>query len=178
MTHLKIELFWKGILVFNFCLIRLIATELIEYEEENKPCRFSETIKIANGSRNHNKIIVHDDIKYHPVIYANYDYIMINLTHKQPAENHTRGCICKLKNCVRFCGNKTNPEIYLPFEGKSAEVIDVMANDFHVITGKPCEDVYPFDPEDGKIEMHKVRGFLVSTSSILVEILYFSRMES
>lgn len=156
MTHLKINFFWKGILILNFCWIGLIATALIEHEEEDKPCRFSETIKIADVPKNHNKIIVHDDIKFHPVIYSNYDYIMTNLTHKQPAESHTRGCICKLKNCVRFCSNKTNSEIYLSFEGESAEVIDLTANDFHVITGKPCEEVYPFDPEDGKIEMHKV----------------------
>lgn len=72
-------------------------------EENTMPCNHFNTINITDGIKNSDYSITHRGITYSPNHYRKFDYIYKNQKTKILVENHTRGCICFYRKCIRSC---------------------------------------------------------------------------
>lgn len=144
----------QWVIITHFTIQNTITTS--EHKEDNKPCIFSETINITGGIRR-NGNIEFEEFVFDPKMYAEYDYIMINNTHREDTDKHIRGCKCKVTNCVRFC-KKARSFINLTFANETSEVTNINEMLYPVL-GKPCEIMFNFNTEDGAIFFHQVMNF-------------------
>ena len=74
---------------------------------------------------------------------------------KNSVDPHMRGCICKLKPCIRFCCPKNSKDCYpsnnkliVTNENEEVVIIDISENKYGILTGRPCEKIYHLEPED------------------------------
>lgn len=125
------------------------------------PCHFLDSINITDGMLLLNKSIIYDGITFPDNQYAKIDYILKSGENRAPVEPHYRGCLCKLKPCMRVCCprgsileiNNDNSHC-LPhkevakFEGK---VIDLTKNEtkhvqfdqhFAIVDNFPCSRLF------------------------------------
>lgn len=119
-------------------------------------CDFIDTVNITAGSLNHKGNYVHNRIVYTKEFYATFDYIIDRFDGKRPVAPHIRGCICKLKPCIRVCCRETteseadcvkNNDLIVPTRNR-AEEIDLLSEKFAIIDGWPCELMYDLEPEE------------------------------
>lgn len=80
-----------------------IKINYFQDEIESNPCSHFDSINITNGKKNPNGSITYRGITYSPNHYRTYDYIYLNQKNKTYVGNHTRGCICFYRKCVRSC---------------------------------------------------------------------------
>lgn len=66
------------------------------------PCHYSDSIDISKGFVHSNKSITFDGIEYHKNQYATISFAIEN-GKRVPTKQHTRGCICQIKNCIQLC---------------------------------------------------------------------------
>lgn len=66
------------------------------------PCHYFDSIDISEGFVHNNKSITFDGIEYHKNQYADISYAIEN-GKRVPTKQHTRGCICQIKNCIQLC---------------------------------------------------------------------------
>ncbi|XP_055702005.1 G-protein coupled receptor Mth2-like isoform X3 [Phlebotomus papatasi] len=139
----------------------LVAPQTLVKEPPGMPCSFFDTVNITDGIQDADGNIVFDGITYPPNLYAEYDYELVNKTTKYPMEPHLRGCICRVKNCIKYCCPKRqisyNREC-IESNDNSAVIVDVIEEDgnvtnsvdvekrFGVVYGKPCSSMYSLDP--------------------------------
>lgn len=83
------------LIFFVFVLVPSLST--------SEKCPFSETVNITKGYRDSKRNIIHKSVFYRPDNYEYYDYIIENKTVKVSVDRHIRGCICKVKKCIRIC---------------------------------------------------------------------------
>lgn len=70
-------------------------------DEDSTFCNILETVNITDGFEI-NGTIIYDGITYQPEHFKTFDYYLLD-DEKIPVTNHTRGCICYYKPCVRLC---------------------------------------------------------------------------
>lgn len=66
-------------------------------------CDFFDSTNITGGHHHENGSIIFDDVEYPSDQYAVVNYVIQNEIERIPVEPHTRGCLCKIKKCIRLC---------------------------------------------------------------------------
>lgn len=80
-----------------------IVVILNSNKHDQLPCKYLDSINITDGIRHADDSIEFNGMIFTQDQYARIDYILENgMTHKivQP---YVRGCICRMKSCVRLC---------------------------------------------------------------------------
>lgn len=128
------------------------------------PCDFIDTINITSGHKDIHGNYIYNGDTYHKGLYAEYNYVVENFTETLTVEPHIRGCLCKLKPCIRLCClidendpkplSDTNPcigieeTISVPFEDSDDLEIRLNGGDYGVMVGKPCASMYKSEPNE------------------------------
>ena len=89
-------------------------------------------------------------------MFAEYNYVVENLTQMVKVEPHIRGCICDLKPCIRLCcvGDENNSSACIQTDTLTVpthdedEEIDLSGNRYGVLVGRPCAKMYKLEPQD------------------------------
>lgn len=120
------------------------------------PCNFLNTINITSGHMDQNGNFHHKGVVFKKGMFAEYNYIVENLTELVKVEPHTRGCLCDIKPCIRLCcvGGSPNSSacvktdtLIVPTHDEDEE-IELSGNRYGVLTGRPCGLMYKLEPED------------------------------
>lgn len=80
-----------------------IMVVLNSNQDSRLPCKYLDSINITDGARLADGSIEFNGMVFGQDQYARIDYVLENgVTHKivQP---YVRGCICRMKSCVRLC---------------------------------------------------------------------------
>lgn len=117
-------------------------------------CKFADTVNITDGYKDSDQNFVHNGDVYPYGTYQEFDYVE-NFAHVKTNVNpHIRGCVCKLKPCIRFCCHKNSKEcipsnkLTVKIENEETKVIDIGENNYGILIGRPCEKIYHLEPED------------------------------
>lgn len=131
------------------------------------PCNFMDTVNITGGYKDSERKYHFQEIAFDFGTYMEYDYIIVNLSEKIQVEPHIRGCICQYRPCIRICCQntdkmcvKTDVLMNVPLLDGEERNIDLKSNEFGVLVGKPCVEMYklePMDYADDKWMLLKVR---------------------
>ncbi|XP_020714641.1 probable G-protein coupled receptor Mth-like 4 [Ceratitis capitata] len=164
-------------------LLLLFGTSLSLFSDSkaNIPnCAFEDTVNLTACVKFTNGTYSYEGLLVPPQYIGEYDYIELFEGVRQKVEKHTRGCVCKLKQCVRFCchpradmfqsSEHASPQCdneqlsdepkYTPFVNvtlrNNSRVSMHLLEEFVVQQGTPCADVYPLMPhvyEEDKWEL-------------------------
>ncbi|XP_050741866.1 G-protein coupled receptor Mth isoform X2 [Drosophila biarmipes] len=85
-------------MVFSLSLILLPKTEA-----DIADCDFFETVDISAGHKFPNGSYLYDGLLVPAELTGRYDFRILPDDSKEKVQSHIRGCVCKLKPCVRFC---------------------------------------------------------------------------
>lgn len=134
----------QGLFLIILLVQVICASNNDDYMEKGKRCRFVDTVNITNGEIDENGNIMHNGDIYSMLMYDTYDYIIedFKTNEKIPVPSHVRGCICKVKNCVRICDRYNfTTTIKVSIGGDRMEVVDLAKTDLTIVHGKPfCPD--------------------------------------
>lgn len=120
------------------------------------PCNFLNTINITSGHLDQNGNFHHKGVVFKKGLFAEYNYVVENLTELVKVEPHIRGCLCDIKPCIRLCcvGEPTNSStcvktetLVVPTHDEDEE-IELAGNRYGVLIGRPCGLMYKLEPED------------------------------
>lgn len=125
------------------------------------PCHFLDSINITNGIVQPNKSISFAGTVYPHGQYAEIDYILNEENEQETVQKHTRGCLCKLMPCIRYCCSfgsysVTNNDLTndcnfdASIESYETEILDQnnstkrvkLDQQFKIIDEKPCTALY------------------------------------
>lgn len=67
------------------------------------PCHFYDSTNISSGIRNRNGSISFEGVEYPSYLYGEVNYILKNEDESVPVKKHIRGCLCRIKKCIRLC---------------------------------------------------------------------------
>lgn len=125
------------------------------------PCHFLDSINITNGILQSNKSIVFGGMVYPEGQYAEIDYILNEAGENETVKLHRRGCLCRLKPCIRICCTFLNCPIRTnkSSEGYESLILDENNNSklvrldrqFGIIIENPCPTLYFEEEEEEKI---------------------------
>lgn len=79
------------------------AVDLSVVKVKELPCDFLDSSNITAGTLFPNKCIVFDGIEFPEDHYAEINYIMKHGNRLFTEDPYIRGCLCKLKSCIRLC---------------------------------------------------------------------------
>lgn len=126
----------------------------------NVPCRFRDSINITDGIRDSDDNIVFEDMIYTKNDYGIYDYVIVNDIVRRSVSAHLRGCVCRMKKCVRFCcprgeqlqegicmQNETFYDRNITLQDRDNATVDVF-QEFGYVVGKPCDEIIMMDPSE------------------------------
>lgn len=122
------------------------------------PCSFMDTVNITGGHEDQNGNFHYKGTVFKKGLFAEYNYVIENLTEVVKVDTHVRGCICGMKPCIRLCclgdHNKNNSAcittdtISVPTSDGEEEEIDLLGHSYGVLVGKPCVGMYQLEPQD------------------------------
>lgn len=168
----------------NVCLFVLFVSIQIYCNKavEELPCHFFDSKNITDGIRQPD-----DSIVYEGVIYPIDQYAVVNYWIKKGSQNITvspyiRGCICKIKSCLRFCcpigtylikeNEKNECREHISANNFTANVlhgnetkVQTLDRDFGIVDGSSCERMYIITPDEYQIthvitlELHNIFTF-------------------
>lgn len=84
-------------------VIGIIIVILYSNKRNQLPCEYLDSLNITDGIRHTDGSIEFNGMIFTQDQYARIDYVLENgMTHKivQP---YVRGCVCRMKTCVRLC---------------------------------------------------------------------------
>ena len=147
------------IIQWSFVLFMLAIKSASSNVLNEGPCNFLDTVNITEGWKDINGDFHYKEIIFRFGTYAEYSYIFENNTEKVPVEPHFRGCICKYKPCVRICCKPSDDEnkknclisdtlLNIPIEDGEEKNISIYTDEFGVLFGKPCVEMYKLEPLD------------------------------
>ncbi|XP_054084759.1 G-protein coupled receptor Mth2 isoform X1 [Zeugodacus cucurbitae] len=152
-------------------------------------CVFEDTVNLTASTKFSNGSYLYEEVLVPPQLIAEYNYIELYEGVRKPVERHTRGCVCKIKQCVKFCCHP-RAEMYLTSEDSAPQCEEVlnekltyspyvnvtlrnnsrvvmhMLDEFVVQQGIPCEGGYMLMPhkyEEDQWELFE-NGTLLRTS--------------
>lgn len=143
-----------------FMLITLLTKSVSSNVLNEGPCNFMDTVNITDGGWiDHNGDYHFSDVLFKRGTFAEYDYILENITNKIPVDPHYRGCICEYKPCIRICCMHVNDEnrnycvlsdtlVNIPIEDGEEKNISLKTDEFGVLQGKPCSEMFKLEPLD------------------------------
>ena len=151
-----------------------------------EPCAYIDTVNITSGQMDDNGNIIFNGTLFPKEMYAQYNYEIVNYVERKSVNQHTRGCLCLIKPCIRLCcyTDETNAaESNSSIQCVSKNTISVQTNDdmqdvnlndgsYGVLVGRPCSDMYAIEPEDHPDEIWKLQQ--VTLNHFLNEIFHLS----
>lgn len=148
---------WQQFLVVSM----IVACHLCDanhYVQNQGPCNFLDTINITSGHLDQHGNYHHNGIIFQKGLFAEYKYVVENLTEVVRVEPHVRGCICSMKPCIRVCCNHfdqtnkttciTGDTITVPMHDDEEVEIDLQGKTYGVLVGQPCGKMYKLEPQD------------------------------
>ncbi|XP_017071690.1 probable G-protein coupled receptor Mth-like 2 [Drosophila eugracilis] len=66
-------------------------------------CDFVDTVNITESTKLSNGSYIYEDLLIPDDLTGEYDFILMANGLKEKVDSHIRGCVCKLKTCIRFC---------------------------------------------------------------------------
>ncbi|XP_070063049.1 probable G-protein coupled receptor Mth-like 11 isoform X3 [Drosophila virilis] len=66
-------------------------------------CDYFDTVDLTNSHKFENGTYLYEDILIPKEKVGLYDYQILFNGDREPVPEHTRGCACQIKSCVRFC---------------------------------------------------------------------------
>lgn len=143
-----------------FCFTLAIERATTEIARHPISCNFHDTINISSGSMDHNSgQFSHNGLTYQKGMFAEFDYVIKNNSEVK-VDPHIRGCVCKLKNCIRvceFCSDddeslnmkcvKRSSQLKVLSSELMEELISLDDDKFVFLEGKICENYYILEPE-------------------------------
>ncbi|KQS39313.1 uncharacterized protein Dere_GG17551, isoform C [Drosophila erecta] len=135
-------------------------------------CDFFDTVKLSDSEKLSNGSYIYEGVVIPAKLTGEYDYEIDYDGDTVSVPNHIRGCVCKLKTCIRFCchpkklmvGDECSKNVYknLTYE----YLLDITQLDGSVIKKHvledmvvqqdlplPCERHYLLDAEGSKYDM-------------------------
>ncbi|XP_016969198.1 G-protein coupled receptor Mth isoform X2 [Drosophila rhopaloa] len=77
---------------------------VVEHGDADIPnCDFFDTANITSAQKLSNGSYLYENLVIPVHLTGEYDYKLLPDDSKEKVESHLRGCVCKLKPCVRFC---------------------------------------------------------------------------
>ena len=146
---------WKFLIAVFIFISRSVDASL--------PCEFIETANITGGYKDVNQSFIYKSEIYPIGTYQEFDYVEDLHQIKKTVDPHIRGCICKLKPCIRLCCQGHDENILNCFESKTfmiinedeeEEIINKSGDKYGVIVGRSCWQMYEAD--DVPWKLHKV----------------------
>ncbi|EDW50594.1 GM14711 [Drosophila sechellia] len=89
-------------LLFGSVLIYLLLN-LQSLSAEIADCSFFDTVDISEGQRLSNGSYLYEGLLIPAHLTATYEFKLLANGDKEQVPSHVRGCVCKLRTCVRFC---------------------------------------------------------------------------
>lgn len=170
--------------MFMFITFRSASSNVLN----EGPCNYMDTINITkDGWIDINQDFHFNDIIFKRGTYAEYNYIFENMTEKILVEPHFRGCICEYKPCIRICCKHSNSEnkkycvmsdtlMNVPIEEGEEKNISLDTQEFGVLQGKPCAEMFKLEPLDYEYDkwlLLKVSdAFLIENQSLKFSCIY------
>ncbi|XP_054731511.1 G-protein coupled receptor Mth2-like isoform X1 [Anastrepha obliqua] len=156
----KIFVLFFGVSSF-FCCIGALA--------EIPNCAFEDTVNLTSSKKFSNGSYLYEGVLVPPALTGHYDYIELYGGERQQVTKHIRGCVCHLKQCVKFCchpmagmyrtsensdaqcDEKLSEELtYSPYVNvtlrNSSQVLMHVLDEFVVQQGIPCGGGYMLMP--------------------------------
>ncbi|XP_037721779.1 probable G-protein coupled receptor Mth-like 2 [Drosophila subpulchrella] len=164
-------------LLFGFFTAFLLF--VLQSNGEIIDCDFFDTVDISDGKRFSNGSYLYENLLIPSYLTGEYDFKLLANGSKEAVASHIRGCVCKLRPCVRFCcphnqiilgghcysNTKTdqlsNVDPFLNVTLNNGSVVKMHYREDLVVQWdlpKPCEegDLYYLDHQE---EMHKFTLF-------------------
>lgn len=143
------------IFVISGCLL-INAGDTSHLVQMQGPCNFLNTVNITSGHLDQNGNYLHKGVIFKKGLFAEYNYIVENLTELIKVEPHIRGCLCDIKPCIRLCCKGTlasssaciKTDTFTVPTNDEDEEIDITGKRFGVLVGRPCGIMYKLEPED------------------------------
>ncbi|XP_055913700.1 G-protein coupled receptor Mth2 isoform X2 [Eupeodes corollae] len=126
------------------------------------PCPFIDTVDLTGYEKFPNGSYSYDGLIIPPHLVGIFEFTSDELSVRVPAEPHVRGCVCKLRPCVKFCCPITarfNGTFCDEFEGnnKSTTIMNItssegqlkevdLAKRFSIQYGRTCGLMYHLMP--------------------------------
>lgn len=128
-------------------------------------CDQSATINITDGYLDQDgKRFHHDGLIYEPEMFAEFDFVIVNVSLRISVVPHIRGCVCELKKCIRVCRFCTTKDEDISENSESKCVktetltlvsdenieteISLQDNSYIVLTGRTCKTMIFLEPEN------------------------------
>ncbi|KAH8364831.1 hypothetical protein KR084_012241, partial [Drosophila pseudotakahashii] len=150
-------------------LLGLFAAFLLVMLQKTKAeisgCDFFDTVDISDGQIHPNGSYLYEDLLIPAHLTGEYDFKLLANGEKEGVTRHIRGCVCKLRPCVRFCcphdhimhrntcyGNMTENELneldpFLNLTLNNGSVVKMHFRDELIVQWDlpmPCEQEYLF----------------------------------
>jgi hypothetical protein len=124
--------------------------------QDFEPCDYIDTINITAGHLDQNGNYHYKGNVFKKEWFAVYDYEYVNVTKRVDVKPHIRGCICKIKPCIRLCcfDPKSSDEACVKSENlvvptyDEDEEIDITGKNYGVLVNKPCLIMFKLSPQD------------------------------
>ncbi|KAH8327304.1 hypothetical protein KR074_009750 [Drosophila pseudoananassae] len=160
------ELFFR----LSLLLIQLVLLKNRIAKADIAGCHFYDTVKLTSSQRSQNGSYFYQGVEIPPDQTGEYSYIMLPDGKREPVQSHWRGCVCKLKTCIRLCcpPNQYMDEDIVCTDGLEKETwsghyvnitsgTSVKRLDFHkdfILQGhlpQPCQDLYELEENSGAL---------------------------
>lgn len=139
-------------ILIAFCITSSYAVP----SEQKLPCDYLDSINITNGIRHENKSISFEGVEYTNHLYAEVDFVIENRANESlrvPVQPYLRGCLCKIKKCIRLCcpiDHYYNNSSGICFRNESAKKM-VLDDHFAYVHEEPCYIELMFEANDSEI---------------------------
>lgn len=139
----------------NF-FIAITAFLITQPASSSLPCKFIDTVNISDGYYDSNQNFVYNGDIYPVGIFQEFDYVEDHSQNKTSVDPHLRGCVCKLKPCIRVCCfNKAeknskclgSDKFNVKNEDNKDEEVNINDNKYGILYSRPCSDMYILEPE-------------------------------
>lgn len=140
----------------------LAESENVKNHTNSISCDLSATINITDGHLDQNGRFHHDGLIYENEMFAEFDFVIVNISQKIQVDPHIRGCVCELKKCLRVCRFCSNNDKSVDKDCVKTEILTVASdettnieteislrdNSYTVLTGKACGFMVVLEPEE------------------------------
>lgn len=94
--------------------ISLFAMSLIiaEIFGDIPGCDYFDTVDLSNIKKFENGSYKYEDVLIPKEYVGEYDYEVLFNGNEESVPRHTRGCVCKVKSCIRFCCHPQKMLVY------------------------------------------------------------------
>lgn len=93
----------KTLLVLRISTVILVVLVIQKSYADILECDYFDTVDISAAQKLQNGSYLFEGLLVPAILTGEYDFRILPDDSKQKVARHIRGCVCKLKPCVRFC---------------------------------------------------------------------------